>query len=139
TVNGKPYTIVGVMPAGFVYPDRQYQVWSPLPLVAAPDLPPINRQSHYLQVIARLKANASEQQAQAEMTTIAGRLARQFHEDEALGVRISPLTQQVVKGGRTALLVLLGAVGFVVLIACTNVTSLLLARASGRQRRSRSV
>ena len=59
TVNGKPYTIAGVMPAGFEYPGRRYQLWAPLPSPRTADLPPINRSSHYLRVVGRLKPSVT--------------------------------------------------------------------------------
>jgi putative ABC transport system permease protein len=134
-VNGEPYTIVGVMPPGFSFPDTRYQLWSPLPTTAIADLPPINRASHYLQVVARLGRDVPLDRARADLDRIAAALARQYPDDDAdLGIRAEPLGAQRVAGVRTALLVLLGAVGFVVLIACANVTNLLLARATGRQR-----
>jgi putative ABC transport system permease protein len=134
-VNGEPYTIVGVMPPGFSFPDTRYQLWSPLPTTATADLPPINRASHYLQVVARLRREVPLDRARADLDRIAAALAKQYPDSDAdLGIRAEPLGAQRVAGVRTTLLVLLGAVGFVVLIACANVTNLLLARATGRQR-----
>lgn len=135
SINGEPYTIVGVMPPGFSYPDARYQLWAPLPAPATSDLPPINRASHYLQVVARLEGGVPIERARAELDQIAAALATEYGDADAdLGVRVQSLGEQRVAGVRTALLVLLGAVGFVVLIACANVTNLILARASGRQR-----
>jgi putative ABC transport system permease protein len=135
TVNGKPFTVVGVMPAGFEFPDPHYQLWTPLVNASTPDAPPINRNSHYLRVVGRLRAGVRPDHAQAEMSTIAKGLAAQYPAtDESLDAHVVPLAAQAVSSVKTALLVLLGAVGFVVLIACTNVTNLLLARATGRQR-----
>jgi len=134
-VNGEPYTIVGVMPPGFAYPDPRYQLWSPLPDAASGDLPPVNRASHYLQVVARLKRDIPLDRARADLDRVGALLAAQYPESDGdLSVVAQPLGEQSVAGVRTALLVLLGAVGFVVLIACANVTNLLLARATGRQR-----
>src|SRR5262249_21798391 len=123
-VNRKPFAVVGVMPRGFQYPEPQYQLWTPLPSRATVDGPPINRASHYLRVVARLKAGVSCEQAQADMGVIAAALASEHPDsNEGLGARVAGLTDDTVGGVRPALLILLGAVGFVTLIACTNVTN----------------
>jgi putative ABC transport system permease protein len=128
--NGEPYDIVGVMPAGFRFApfwDTKAEVWSPL--ILNPDDRIINSKRIFL----RLKPGVSIQQAQAEMTTIAARLEKQFPGTNK-DLVVTPLKDKVVGDLRPALLVLLGAVGFVLLIACANIAHMFLARASARQR-----
>ncbi len=134
--NGRPYTVVGVMPPGFDYPEKRYQLWVPFPFRGEnPDNLPISRQSRYLQVIGRLADGVTPAQAAAELDAIGRRLAEEFPEsDGGTTIRMASFTEETVGGVRKALLLLLGAAGFVLLIACANVTSLLLARASTRRR-----
>ncbi|MFP5261701.1 MAG: ABC transporter permease, partial [Blastocatellia bacterium] len=142
TLDGKDYTIVGVMPKGFQFPRSQdlpsyfqmppqTELWTPIGLTSKQIA---NRGSHNKAVIARLKPNITLEQAQAEMSTIASRLEKQYKEDEGYGVTVLPMRDQLVGDVRAALWVLLGAVGFVLLIACANVANLLLARAASRQK-----
>jgi putative ABC transport system permease protein len=129
-LSGFPYTIIGVMPAGFTYPNET-ELWRPLPINKSE----ADRGPHYLRVIARLKPGVSIHQAQAEMSALAGRIAEQFPEKiSGHGVKLESLQEVIVGNMRPALFVLLGSVGFVLLIACANVANLLLARSVSRQK-----
>ncbi len=131
TLSGKPVTIVGVMPAGFYYPTRTPEYWTPLGLNPAN----ATRGGHFLGVVARLKPEITVAQADASMRGMAERLARQypdFNEGESANVVL--VQEQMTGAIRPALLTLFAAVGFVVLIACANVANLLLVRAAARER-----
>jgi putative ABC transport system permease protein len=129
-LNGAAYTIIGVMPAGFSYPDRA-ELWRPLPI----DPAKLDPGPHYLNVVGRLKPEVTLAQAQADMSTIAARLSQQNREKNAgHGVKLERLTKVVVGDIGLALYVLLGAVGFVLLIACANLANLMLARVGARQK-----
>jgi putative ABC transport system permease protein len=131
TLNGRPFTVIGIMPEGFQFPAR-VEIWSPL--APSPQLRAA-RGSFWLPVVGRLKPGVTRQQAQADMDLIAQRLEQQYSQQNAgYGINVVPLHEQVVGQVRQALLVLLGAVAFVLLIACANVANLLLARAAERQK-----
>src|SRR5262249_2391641 len=137
-LDGKSYTVVGVAPAGFQYPEKT-EMWLP-PLRLAPEIYDTAdvtrlRGFGYLSAVARLKPEASLQQAQAEMETITARLRQQYPETNNNRFnRVVTLHQHLVGDTRLLLWLLLGAVGFVLLIACANVANLLLARAATRQK-----
>jgi putative ABC transport system permease protein len=135
TLDGKAFTIVGVMPASFSLTVRDVMgstIWVPL---AYTDAEKAVRANHNAQVIARLKPGVELPQATAELQTIAARLERLYPQDNAgWGATAVPLHDLLIGDGRAFLVLLLGAGGLVLLIACANVGNLLFARALGRRK-----
>jgi predicted permease len=130
-LNGIYYTVIGVMGPEFNYPSGA-QVWGALAF--SPQLQ-ANRGSHYLRTVAHLGAGVTRERAQAEMSAIASRLAQQYPEmNTGRDVHVMPLMESEVGQTRAPLVIMLAAVGLVLLIACANISNLLLARASSRQR-----
>ena len=131
TMDGQNYLIAGVMPESFRFPEFA-QMWTPMGWT---DKERTVRGEHHSVVIARLRPGVDVKQAQAEMNTISSRLEQLYPaDDKGWGALVVPLHADLVKDVRPALLVLLGAVAFVLLIGCANVTSLTLARTLGRQK-----
>jgi putative ABC transport system permease protein len=133
TLDDKAYTVVGVMPAGFRFPSK-LKIWKPLAL--DPEEERHGKQFTLIHLIGRLKPGVSQSAAEAELNTIFTRRPTEEPGAAATSARIElrPLHEQLVKDVRLAIYVLLGAVAFVLLIACANVANLMLARAAARRR-----
>jgi putative ABC transport system permease protein len=134
-VNNVPRTVVGVMPPHLDFPSPKTSVWVPLRL--DPDSL-WTRNNHYLTVIARLTPGATAEQASVQLNTLTRRWMRDFPEtyfpDKPLAVAVVPMRDAILGPTRPYLVALLGAVGFVLLIACVNVANLLLARGESRRK-----
>jgi putative ABC transport system permease protein len=138
-LDGLTWQIKGVMPASFAIPAKEVDLWVQWDIPGSytakrfPEGPP--RDFRFLHVIARIKRDVTINQAEAHMSSVASQLAEAHPKaNKGWGVRLAPLKDEMVGSTRKAILVLFGAVVFVLLIACANIASLLLARASARQR-----
>ena len=133
-LNEQPNQIVGVMPLGFAFPNRDVDVWLPL-ITTIPPEQQIRHDLHFLQVVGRLRSNVSIDAARAELDGIAAAY-KNAHPTESTGkgATVRPLHELLVFGVRTPLMALLGAVACVLLIACVNIANLLLTRGAARAR-----
>ena len=133
-LNGESYTVVGILPPDLAIPNAETEIVTPLAMDSDPRRG--ERGSNFLRVIARLKPAVTPQQAQADLAAITERLRQQYPEDNGnlTAPRVLPLRDELVGGYRQGLIVLLGAVGVVLLIACSNLANLQLARAARRSR-----
>jgi predicted permease len=131
-LNGSKYTVLGVMPRDFVYRDRDRDFWIPIHFTPSEAS---RRGSHMLSVVARLKPGATLDQARQEMASIAKRLEQQFPDTNyRVGSSVIPIKEDLLRNTRLELLILMAAAGCVLLIACANLASLLLARAVARKK-----
>jgi putative ABC transport system permease protein len=129
--NGIPHQVVGILRADFEFPGEPVDIWAPLVLRGGPNAPP--RALHNLDVYARLRPGVSLERAQAEMKAIGDELSSTYRENAGHGPRVVSLRENIVAPARQGLLLVMSAVAFLLLIACTNVANLLLASSAGRR------
>lgn len=132
-INDLPREVIGVLPPEVEFPQAGAQLFAPLVMTGGPEAPP--RAAHFLSVFARLKPGVPMEQARAEMDQIGRDLeAQNIDMSRGHGSHVTSLAPEMVKSVRSTLMVLMAAVAFILLIACINVTNLLLAQAAGRRR-----
>jgi predicted permease len=129
-LNGLPHTVVGIMPREFSYPAEDQELWTPAAFTPAQES---MHDEHFLEVFGRLRPEVSYEEAQARLDVI-GAEQEKLYPNESSGIRLVSYGEWLVGDYRKRLLILMGAVSLVLLIACTNVTNLLLARGAARSR-----
>jgi putative ABC transport system permease protein len=133
-MNDEPFLVVGVLRPGVRFPDGTTELWTPQSVVPESGIPRL-RGVRFLRVVARLAPGATLAGAQSELATIARRLAGEYRDsNEGRAVGMAPLREEIVGGSRNRILIVFAAVSLVLLVACVNIATLFLARASGRAR-----
>ncbi len=130
-LDGQSFTVIGVMPGSFMFPGPLTDLWSPIAFAPGDDMD--SRNNHFVDMLGRLKPGVTPEETLADLSVIANRLKRDFAENAGVGVTLEGWHESIVGRVRSTLLFLLGAVAFVLLIACANVANLLLARAASRE------
>ena len=130
-IDGRPMTVIGIMPPSFTFPSPRVQVWKPFGMLPEDEG---NRGGRWVRAVARLAPGVTVESAQASLDILGRQLAEEYPETNAgFGIFIEPLQATATGGIRSTLFILWGTAGFVLLIACVNLANLLMARATGRQ------
>ncbi len=133
-IDGQPYDVIGILPAGFAFLNPDVQLVTPMAFEPGDNMN--SRNNYFLRMIGRLKAGTTHEQAVADLNSINAAIIAEHSTNYGTSISVQALRDAFVGPVRPAVLILLGAVGFVLLIACANLTNLLLARAASRQRES---
>jgi putative ABC transport system permease protein len=132
SLDGESFTVIGIMPSDFRFPSQRTQAWIPL----VPSQGELSRGSHFLRGIGRMKTGVGVEETHSDLGLLTKRLAQQYPQDDGnrVDATVKSLREEITGGSRRSLLIILGAVAFVFLIACANVSNLLLVRASARHK-----